>query len=329
MESKFAIDLPKLRYMIKQGVSAIPNDKTHQEAVLTIGDTGVGKSTLLSYLNGAKLTVRVEGMKPVIDTKDTKALKIGHERFSETSAPVKVVINGAAFFDCPGFKDNKGEEFEIANSFYIQRLLDIYKKVKILLVIDDSHITEARTDKLPKMLRSLLQSFGTFEDIMEGTVLVINKARADQTMDAYKMELIKLASLKNDNKFLFEEEERRFIDYLIKNNQIVLFAAPEKAVKEDPFPADKAAELFSKIKGVKSIKTRKVKNILSESAKLAIREFIDQIASHSNEKVEELCEEIQQYYLTKHLEAQNDIPKIIALKESVMAYLNNIKTAKG
>lgn len=82
MESKFAIDLPKLRYMIKQGVSSIPNDKVHKEAALAIGDTGVGKSTILSYLNGAKLAVRMEGMKPVIDTNDTKALKIGHDRFS-------------------------------------------------------------------------------------------------------------------------------------------------------------------------------------------------------------------------------------------------------
>lgn len=53
-----AIDLTKLKYMIKQGVAAIPPDKKHEEVVLTIGDTGVGKSTILSYLNGAQLTVR-------------------------------------------------------------------------------------------------------------------------------------------------------------------------------------------------------------------------------------------------------------------------------
>ena len=31
---------------------------------------------------------------------------------------------------------NKGEEYEISNSFFIQRLLDIYPKVKIVLMID-------------------------------------------------------------------------------------------------------------------------------------------------------------------------------------------------
>lgn len=104
-------------------------------------------------------------MKLVLDAKDSKGVRIGHNRFSETSIPTKLEIDGLAFFDCPGFKDNKGEEFEISNSFFIQRLLDIYKRAKILLVVDESHITEARADRLPKLLRSMLQSFGTFNDI--------------------------------------------------------------------------------------------------------------------------------------------------------------------
>ncbi len=81
-----------------------------------------------------------------------------------------------AFYDCPGFKDNNGEEVEISNSFFVQRLLDIYSKVKIVLMIDDSHISEARADKLPKLTNNLLRSFKTFEDIKEGVTVIINKA---------------------------------------------------------------------------------------------------------------------------------------------------------
>jgi hypothetical protein len=46
-----------------------------------------------------------------------------------------------AFYDCPGFKDNKGEEYEISNSFFVQRLLDIYDRVKLVLIVDESHIS--------------------------------------------------------------------------------------------------------------------------------------------------------------------------------------------
>jgi hypothetical protein len=89
------------------------------------------------------------------------------------------VIEGLAFYDCPGFRDNKGEEYEISNSFFVQRLLDIYPKVKIVLMIDESHISEARADKLPRLTKNLLKSFKTFEDIKQGVNVIINRAERD------------------------------------------------------------------------------------------------------------------------------------------------------
>ena len=89
------------------------------------------------------------------------------------------MIDGLAFYDCPGFRDNKGEEYEISNSFFVQRLLDIYSKVKIVLMIDESHISEARADKLPRLTKNLLKSFKTFEDIKNGVNVIINRAERD------------------------------------------------------------------------------------------------------------------------------------------------------
>ena len=68
--------------MIKSGISSIPQDPKHDSAVLVIGDTGVGKSTILSALSGAQLTVKIEGMKAVLDAKTKDGVKIGHEKFS-------------------------------------------------------------------------------------------------------------------------------------------------------------------------------------------------------------------------------------------------------
>ena len=105
------IDLPKLKELIHEGVTAIPIDKDNNQAILVIGDTGVGKSTILSFLNGSQLVVRFDGLKPTLDSINQTRIKIGHDKYSETSVPTKVVIDRMAFYDCPGFNDNKGEEY--------------------------------------------------------------------------------------------------------------------------------------------------------------------------------------------------------------------------
>lgn len=76
------IDLSRLKEMIKKGIDAIPIDTTSESAVLMIGDTGVGKSTIMSFLSGAQLTVRLDGLKPSLDNKEGGLIKIGHQKFS-------------------------------------------------------------------------------------------------------------------------------------------------------------------------------------------------------------------------------------------------------
>lgn len=102
-----------------------------------------------------------------------------------------------AFYDCPGFRDNKGEEYEISNSFFVQRLLDIYDNVKIVLMIDESHISEARADKLPRLTKNLLRSFRSFNEIMEGVILIINRADRELEPSDYCREIKKMSQLKN------------------------------------------------------------------------------------------------------------------------------------
>lgn len=52
-------------------------------------------------------------------------------------------------------------------------------------MIDESHISEARADKLPRLTRNLLKSFKTFEDIKHGVNVIINKAGRDLTPEDF------------------------------------------------------------------------------------------------------------------------------------------------
>ena len=53
--------------------------------------------------------VRVQGLKPKLVCEVETNIKIGHEKYSETSIPTRTIIENLAFYDCPGFRDNKGE----------------------------------------------------------------------------------------------------------------------------------------------------------------------------------------------------------------------------
>jgi hypothetical protein len=73
-------------------------------------------------------------------------------------------------------------------------------------MIDESHISEARADKLPKLTRNLLKSFKTFEDIKEGVVMIINRAERDLSVQDYHKEIKKMIDLRNESGSLFESE---------------------------------------------------------------------------------------------------------------------------
>jgi polynucleotide 5'-kinase involved in rRNA processing len=71
------LNLLKLREMIHNGISRIPKDPNASEAIIVIGDTGVGKSTMMAFLSGAEMTVRYDGLKPILDCPN-HTIKIGH-----------------------------------------------------------------------------------------------------------------------------------------------------------------------------------------------------------------------------------------------------------
>ncbi len=86
------LNLLKLKDLIKKGMSAIPKDEAASEAIIVIGDTGVGKSTIMNFLAGNPLMVRCQGLKPKLVCEAETNIKIGHEKYSETSIPTRTII---------------------------------------------------------------------------------------------------------------------------------------------------------------------------------------------------------------------------------------------
>ena len=75
------------------------------------------------------------------------------------------------------------------------------------------------------------------------------------------------------------------------------------------------------------MRSRHILNILSESAKLAIRDFIDEITNQSNIKIETICTEIVDVYTGRVREMGRDVRGLIGIKEEVIGLAEEIKSA--
>ena len=76
------------------------------------------------------------------------------------------------------------------------------------------------------------------------------------------------------------------------------------------------------------VKSKQILNILSESAKLAIRDFIDDMTNKSNIKIEGICKEIVGLYHMKVNKIGKNVKGLIDIKEEVINLAEEIKNAK-
>lgn len=69
------------------------------------------------------------------------------------------------------------------------------------------------------------------------------------------------------------------------------------------------------IKTSSYVKSKHILNILSESAKLAIRDFIDEVTAKSNTKIQTICAEIISAYSLRISKMGKDVRGLIDIKE--------------
>ena len=212
----------------------------------------------------------------------------------------------------------------------MQRLLDIYDKVKIVLMIDESHITESRADKLPRLTKNLLRSFKSFTEIMNGVILIINRADRDLDVADYNREIKKMSQLKNERGFLFGEEEQMFLNFIIDNDRVKLFRTPLKKDKGKPFqPTESELNIMPSIKNSDFVKSKHILNIVSESAKISIRDYIDEITIQSNAKIEKVSAQIAEKVTQQLTQAGKHINALIEIKQDIMNLAEEVKQQEG
>lgn len=102
-----------------------------------------------------------------------------------------------------------------------------------------------------------------------------------------------MIGLKNEKGFLFGEEEQNFLRYLVDFNRIKLFQQPQKKDKDTQFlGSELEKDIMPSIRNSDFVKSKHILNIVSESAKIAIRDYIDDLTIKSNVKIEKVSMKI-------------------------------------
>lgn len=124
--------------LLEEGEEKIELSEQYKNVTLVLGNTGAGKSTFIQWMAGDnnKLVSKevVEGTGEFIIEDGNR---IGSSINSKTLFPERVVDSktNAAYYDCPGFSDTRSTSYDIAATYFIKKLADHAKNVKIVLVV--------------------------------------------------------------------------------------------------------------------------------------------------------------------------------------------------
>jgi len=201
-------------------------DKIEDKAILILGNTGVGKSTLTYLLAGKELysAKNAEDDYVIKSLTELGAIKIADNKYaSETRIPNKwTSTDGTTLWDCPGFSDTEGIEQEIANAFYIHRLFETTKNVKFILAAS----WPSMQGKGSEFITALNNFTRMFKDVsmLEGSLAVV-VTHVPKSKTVANMQVTLGNFMKHT---MSTEDSRKILEYVNKLASVFLFPVPDR-----------------------------------------------------------------------------------------------------
>jgi energy-coupling factor transporter ATP-binding protein EcfA2 len=323
------------------------NKQIHSEAekaILLIGRTGAGKSTLVNYLTNPESLEVVLNKDPeneydegtlvidVIGPKKAHSPEIGHKKDSETTIPNKWQSEDGklTYWDPPGFGDTKGPEQEIPDAFYIKKIFDTAKQIKLMVVIDYGDLESSRANTIKELADTLGNLFNKDEikGIINGLSFVVTKASQKITERKVRAEIVKI--LKTES---FKEDSvgKVILESLRDSQNIAIFKKPKE---EGTLTKGKNKELLGNndnilkiIENTNFIATPKVNIAVSEGSKVETIKLCHEINNLIVKESERIAERLK-FYCKKLIKTQDEaaLPNIQQSIETSEEFINCIRS---
>ena len=212
--------------LIEKGYEIISNS-TSEKAIVILGDSGVGKTTLSAYLSGVKLEVQTVNGRKVLNLKDPNAtpnLVISENKVAQTTIPTMVISkSGICIFDNPGFFDTDRTQ-EFANAFYIHSIFETRNELKLVLVMPDSYLNEKGAQFI-RTVEHFSKMFKNPQMLKNCVTLLVSKIEIERQVEHIQSDIDQILE-KNKN---ISGDIKLIIGYL--RNSIEVFPKP-------PYPQD-------------------------------------------------------------------------------------------
>ena len=181
-----------------------------QTVVVLLGPTGCGKSSLINYLLGAKMTKKQRKVIPVNPYEEKS--KIGHGINSETYVPDIYKSQTHTYCDCPGFKDNRSFNDKICVGINTQTMLKLVKEIPCFVIcIEEAAFLNERAKGLKKLLEILL-TFFQHDQSLKSCIWIITKTNEFKSIEDLVEEILSLLSYFEKEKK--DEENQKIINIL-------------------------------------------------------------------------------------------------------------------
>jgi energy-coupling factor transporter ATP-binding protein EcfA2 len=159
-------------YIEKGKITMLENSrrcKIEKKAIMVLGLTGTGKTTLINYLNGVPLVGMKKGRSWRVNLKNEShtlpcGFEIGHNAHSQTHLPSAYTPPDSDFsyLDNPGFKDTGGLEYGIVNAFFRNEITENIDEFKFLLLVTPNGL-----DERGQQFRDSMEGFSEFLEVFD------------------------------------------------------------------------------------------------------------------------------------------------------------------
>jgi energy-coupling factor transporter ATP-binding protein EcfA2 len=157
------IDIEKIKEGIEESFR-ISEPARGRDLVLVVGQTGSGKSTMVNYLLGYPFRRGRGGKAESLDSR--APAKMGDDAESITAYPAAYEgQDGFVYCDCPGFKDNRGDEQRVIVSVSTEAVVNKANSIRaIIAVVEWGTIETSRGEGLRDVTHTLGSLFNQGND---------------------------------------------------------------------------------------------------------------------------------------------------------------------